>query len=357
MSDVPRWKFLLANSDDMSLIGELTNARSKSLELSLNKPGTARFQLPLLDDMASFIQEETTCIMAYRNEQCVWSGPVWTITESLPDDTLDIGCVGWFQEINEGRELHAGLNFTDTDGGLIAFNLLDQLGVQDPALLPRITKGTYQASIQRTRTYQIGQKVGPLIQELSDIEAGFDFIVDPVTRELNIYWTQIIPDTSLYGYGQNRPEAVFGLNWGPENLQSLRRESDTSRLRNRIFARGKFHTSRADDFPSQSTYGVFEETITLTDVAEDTILAAYANATVLFRGLPSRLISFVPVQFVGNPNVPEPFVEYGLGDIIYVGADRGRVQINHQAMRVFGISISIDEEGNEAATTIQTRYS
>jgi hypothetical protein len=352
------WKFILANSSDLSIIGELTNARNKSVDFALNKPGTARFQMSLVDDMAVYINEEITCILAYRNGVCLWSGPVWTISESLPDDIIDVGCVGWFQELNEARELHTAPTYTDMDAGEIAFALIDLINDQDPATPLRIVKGAKMDSQTRTRTYQVGQKVGPLIQELSDIEAGFDFYIDPLTRELNILYNEVKYGTSLYGIGTDRPEAVFGLNWGPENLQSLKRESDTSRLRNRIFAKGKFGTVESDDYVSQGIYGVFEETIVLSDVGDELILGAYANATVLFRSQPQRIISIVPAQFSNNTdNVPEPFVEYDIGDIIYIGAKRGRVQIEHQAMRVFGITVNIDEEGNEVATNIQTRYS
>lgn len=357
-AEAPRWKFILANSSDMSIIGELVNARNKSLDLALNKPGTARFQLSITDAMAPYINEEITCVLAYRNETCLWSGPVWTVSESLPEDTLDVGCVGWFQELNEARELHTNVSYAETDSGVIAFSLIDILNVQEPTHQTRIIKGTSMSSQNRTRDYQVGQKVGSLIQELSDIEAGYDFSVDPLTRELNIYYNNVKVGTTIYGIGEDRPNTVFGLDWGPDNLQSLKRESDTSKLRNRIYARGKFSTIEADDEPSQDLYGVFEETVVLTDVVEDTILGAYANATVLFRKDPSRVISFVPAQFSNNTdNVPEPFVDYNIGDIIYIGANRGRLIIERQAIRVFGMTIGIDEEGNEVASTIQTRYS
>ncbi len=354
----PKWKFILANSSDMSQIGELINARSKSVDLALNKPGTARFQLPLLDEMSEAIIEESTCILVYRNEECLWSGPIWTISESLPEENLEVGCVGWFQELNEARELHSNLSYTDVDAGQIAFGLIDTLNQQDPSSLMRVVKGQATPSQLRTRTYQQGQKVGPLIQELSDIEAGFDFELDPLTRELNIRYDQVKTGTTIYGIGQDRPDAVFGLSWGPENLQSLRRETDTSKLRNRIFAKGKFGTVEADDYPSQFIHGVFEETITLGDVVEEEILGAYANATVAFRKDPATIINFVPAQFTSSvDNVPEPFVDYEIGDIVYLGANRGRLKLDSQAIRIFGISVSIDEEGNENATNIITRYS
>ena len=46
--------------------------------------------------------------------------------------------------------------------------------------------------------------------------------------------------------------------------------------------------------------------------------------------------------------MPDPLVDYGLGDQVYLTAKYPpRIEISNQAVRVFGMDITIDDEGNE----------
>ena len=48
------------------------------------------------------------------------------------------------------------------------------------------------------------------------------------------------------------------------------------------------------------------------------------------------------------------FDDYDIGDIVYLTAKYGALNIERQAVRVFGVSIDIDNEGNEKIGEIKT---
>ncbi len=103
----PVWKFFLCNSSDMSRIGELTTARSRTLDVGLNQSGSFSCTISMSDPLASKIQPITTCILVMRSLVSVWSGPIWTLQETLPDRNIAISAVGWMELLNR-RTMRSG---------------------------------------------------------------------------------------------------------------------------------------------------------------------------------------------------------------------------------------------------------
>ena len=107
------WKFILVNSNNLSHIGELSQARDKKLEIVLNKPGAASFTYPMDADYAGLIYPFKTGIKAMRWNRvasqvakqavwdCMWSGYVLPIDESVTDNRMSVSCVGWLQRLGQ----------------------------------------------------------------------------------------------------------------------------------------------------------------------------------------------------------------------------------------------------------------
>jgi hypothetical protein len=52
--------------------------------------------------------------------------------------------------------------------------------------------------------------------------------------------------------------------------------------------------------------------------------------------------------------VPEPFEDYDIGDLVHFSAKWGkRVNINNQLSRVFGMTVSITDDGIEEISQLQ----
>lgn len=325
-------------------IGELTQARNKQIQIQLNRPGSCTFTVPLLDALTAEIDPLTTCILAYRGDELKWSGPVWTMEESAPDDSVQVSAIGWLELLNH-RLTTARTIYTNVNDLTILQTLLTDAKTRKG--LPIGVGAASGASQLRTRTYERFSNVGQSMQELSDIENGADYEVDPVTRDLLV--SRRIGTTT---------DVIFGYGWGPLNVQALTRQIDASTMANYVVALGSLNQAAEapPDTPNsaaQNTYGLFEDVASLSDVGSPETLLAYAGAEVLYRETPRHSFTIVPVPAIAA-NVPVPLADYQLGDIVFLTAKRGRLDVDAQPIRIFGMTIAIDENGIERVTGLQT---
>jgi hypothetical protein len=90
---------------------------------------------------------------------------------------------------------------------------------------------------------------------------------------------------------------------------------------------------------------MLEEWITLSDVTQTAILSEYANGEVAYKKYGVTTFAIKPMA-VGN--VPRLFDDFDLGDRVYFSVNRGRFQVDMQAVRVFTATVDIsDETGDE----------
>lgn len=363
------WKLVLANSSTMVNLGELQNVTSKQLDLILNRPGSCQFRMPMSHDLAGEIEEVTTCVKAYRQTpsgtQLIWSGPVWNLEDIAHQDVINVSCVGWFELLNH-RFLRYEKSYqtgTQTAGaialdllniannqkdGPISINFPDGTGTVRPT---GIVVGTNFDIQIRNRLYQKWQNIGQAIVEWSDIENGFDFEITPDTKTMNMY-----PNSFPGILRRDRPQAQFGYRWGPDNLLEFTRTTEANTLVNSQFSQGQFNSLALDqNLTSMATYGLFEDVQIINDVSDITVLQAFSDAEVAVKSSPRVIYRILPHPFLLNSeHIPEPFVDYRLGDHIYVTAKQPpRIDIDKQAMRVYGMSVTIDENGSEKISSLQ----
>jgi hypothetical protein len=149
---------------------------------------------------------------------------------------------------------------------------------------------------------------------------------------------------------------VFAYRWGPDNLSAFQRQIDASQIMNTIYVSGATATyGPGTDAASIAAYGAFEEQVSLSDVYDVNVLTAYGAEEITFRRNPRIIYSVTPFP-VGSAKkrVPDPLIDYGLGDQVYLTAKYPpRLSLSNQAVRVFGMDITIDEEGNEKLGALQ----
>lgn len=356
------WKLYLVNSATMESLGEIKQARDKSFQLALNKSGGCDFQVPLDYGLFSSVEEIKHGVIAYRNDVPRYSGPIWNLDEQTESNSLRVSSVGWFELLNH-RILRLDVGYPSFGAGTITAG---QIVFANPSGTPGtsnyfpgglltianaqrdtwITEGISSDQMNRIITYQKGQSIGGAISQLSEIEAGFDFDIDPLTRIMDIKnWNEV----------RDRTEAVvFGFNWGPGNIEKLGRQFDVSTMVNRYTALGKYGGGFAEDIPSQEEFQLFEEQTQLSDVVDPNVLLGYAGGEVLLRKTPRIIYSFQPFPFVPGGRVPAPFEDYDLGDLIsFTAIKPPRIDIRGQVARVFGINVTVTNEGNEKITALQ----
>lgn len=343
------WKYILARSDNRETIQELREANDRTLQVDRNKSGQATLWLPLKDKASSKAWPWSTCIIAQFDDEPIWSGPVLSRNRDLEGNRASITAVGWFE-----RLMHLLLPDPTTayglqDAGLIIEDLLAKARAIDPTL--PITMGDIQASQDRSITYGLDQSIGQAIIDFGSLEAGVDWWIDPITLQLNVSarkgndlknvrWTYI-------GDGKS----------DQSNLSNVIEDVDGSTVVNDFFARGNGGTGYEQDPFSKENYGVIQESQSLADVSDVNVLVAFAAGEIIYRSNPRVTYTLTP-KSTSKVTVPRFKRNFDIGDTTYLLARKDGIDTTTngegQAVRVFAVSLSINNQDTETITSLQT---
>lgn len=491
----PQWKFVLVNSNDLSSIGDLYEARGKTLNVGLNKPGSCSFTYPFSGHLASDIKPIETGVIAYRKGssgefKAIWSGYVSEISDDGAAETMQISCVGWFERLNKriakqevmwtsqyDNDIIMGTGmttpssatgFTCPSGILQLANLttsnpsgpetisvtftpsggtvtpkvgpgdpvssgqtvavsvpsgsttetqhkssingfaisisgskntpytytasgiyqlayighyysipsgaypsgtnaypLPVVAGSNPNTLTWLDTGTYDSTTTVTpsggfvrKNFKISQdeSFGEAITKLTEQENGpdIDVSLEPnasgkLVRKLNVYVKK----------GDFKSNVYFGFNWGPQNIQTFIKNTQTEKVANNLIGRanGVNPVMLATASGSLSKYGVFESVVNLNQTVPNAdSLAYYTAAEYLFTSEPDISYSITPFPYTIGSSIPEPFVDYDIGDQVRFRAlKEPRIDVSG-SFRVFGMSVSITDDGNETIGELQIYY-
>lgn len=349
------WKFFLANSNNLSIEKDITaEARGKQLNLSYNRPGACSFSVPLTAENYDNTFTNKKAVMVMKNNEWVWSGPIWTRNLDLNEEKIDVSAVGWF-EILMYRIFYAAKTYSSAtwDEGEIVFDLLNMAN-QD--FNTYITPGTNSTSTPRTRNFETFMSIGEEIINLSDTENGFDMEVTPYTRKLNL------KEPNEYA---DRKEIPFGYNWGPNNIANLTIEENGGEMRNRYIVTGSNgiaysypNTSGSSGSASQIDNNLLVEVNQITEENDPIFLQAVANGEGQIKELPITNFEMSLKPF-GPANPYGIFEHFDIGDKIYFTVQKqidGRNLILEYEPRIFAATVNIDEEGREVITSLQTTF-
>jgi Siphovirus ReqiPepy6 Gp37-like protein len=334
------WRFFLARSSDPTYrICELRDAKQRQLTLDMLRPGSFQATVPFDSETAKNVTPWRTCVVAERLGVPRWSGPITTVRGSFASKQVSITAAGWLDILNH-RIVRVKRTFTDIDAGTIASSVVDDAN----AISATGLDVTYVQTTQpRSITYEIGTFVGQIIQSLAEIEDGYDFTVDPITKEIRIYVQK----------SQTRPNTVFAIGAPPHNVSELAVHEDGTTLCNHFLVKGELNWAEANDAPSQSNYGVFDDFESI-DTKADNVLLAYAGVETILRATPRITFEITPYPWSPDGAVPGFGVDYDIGDVVYLTAQGGRYDITRQAQRIYGAALNIDEEGDERVGTLRT---
>jgi hypothetical protein len=391
---VSKWRFNLRQSNDLSLIGELTDASGKSLTLAHNTPGSANWEYPMNGELSSVIQPFNTCISAEMYDwratlamnqlgtpgqvwKWIWSGFVLPVDEDWTGDRMKIGCVGWAQRLAM-RQLKRDKTWTTSDDSTIYQDLLAEMNLaafpdvsaypvptvagSSPATptwiawggtVPNEGPGGATAYVPRssiTITKTKDQAVLPLFDELSGIENGADWWVHPQTRLLYTYRKRCTVRN-----------IVVAFKWGPNNLGQFSRNIAADQKANYVIVKGASGLSAmADNKPDQLQNGLIESLTQWTDCNSAEVLLAEAGAQVIMKANGKITYGVTPFYYAGDIGapvtaVPEPFIDYDpIGDefkLTAISEKRGNIML--QTVRSYGTTVTIDEENNGTLGQLQ----
>lgn len=341
------WKFILADTNTFATLAELEGAKDRNIEYVLNRGGSLGFKLNMNKPSASKIEILSTCVIAYCNGVPQWSGPVWTINENAASGTMTVGAVGW-QRLLERRLIAPSqerlARFMLTDAGAIGAHLIALGNQQWP--LP-FWVGHVVGTQQRKKQYAKYQSIASEVEALADMESGYDFWIDPATREVQ-FWNRLEED--------RRDAVSFTYNAGStSNLADASRDRSADKLVNGIYVTTKTTGSTPSqqiDPTSRSKYGLQEEQMALAEVTDSSVALGYAAGELTLRANPLQMISIAPKK-----DAPKPLVDYHLGSIVKLSVKKGTINITDQPARVFGFSLDISDEDETTVRSLQTTVS
>ncbi len=339
------------NATRLQNLGVFTQARNRKLSVVLNRSGTFSCSMPLDHSETSALRTSTPYLGAvevFKNKTSIWSGFLQNIDDDFVSGTRNLTYVGW-GELLRKRFISTATTLSD-DISNIASAAISSTNANWYTGI--VLGSAFQVGLTVSRTLNPGDNIADLLQQMSDVENGYDYQFyiqrDPFLQPLApIIEYLIIPKT-----GSSKPNAIFELG---RNVLAMNRSYDGTALANFVQVNGSSSVAPGAAWEQQSleTYGLLQDWITLGDVNSNDVLNAYANVEVMLRRNGKAMWQLTPVPSDGSGRVPEPFINYGLGDIIYVTAKRGAFNEQKIALRVFGYDIEIGDDGSERVTNFQ----
>lgn len=187
--------------------------------------------------------------------------------------------------------------------------------------------------------------VSEAIVELSSTLDGFDFRFDPVEPYTDGSGLVVSQFTAAAALGQTRPNTVFEFGTGKRNISNLKRQVS----RDGLLTKG-YHlppnfpgTSEpvvsAEDLPAKAARGLHEGLVT-SDLAVADLRSSLVQEHVQVRKAARQLITFEPTSYGNEFNL-----DYAVGDVVVARAQVGGSVRFNAAFRIYGVGVSIDDNG------------
>jgi hypothetical protein len=354
MSANPVTTFDLVDANTMSKAFSLADATNRSLKPVFNGPGAFSCQMPLDSEAAYYVKNRSVGVLLNRNDRPIWSGGVTNINRNAASNVLSLTATGWMEEFDHRyvrKSQEGALIFTGATGGSIIETLIAACNAQtDIGGTPRplrVSFGTRTDTQTRNRSYHVGDSFGASIRELTTIENGCDLRLDPLTRKLDVVAPTDYAD---------RKDVRFGWGMTPNNLSDATETDDGTNLFNRENAvtSGGIVTPADDPDAIVSAGVMLEEWVSLSDVSDVNIAAAYANAELVVKRHGLTTYQITP-ELYGD--VPRPYDDFEWGDKCYFSVDQGAFQVENQAVRIFAGTINYTDQGDEVIAELEVAMS
>lgn len=365
------WDFIVTTLAGTQL-GEITNADPRTVSVPHLRVPTATFTIPLDSPRATDLLTQDCLLKCYRRDpvtttrSLIFHGPVTSLQEVAVNDgqSLAVTATGPMWRLTKraipGSLSTAGAAYGSPasmlDLGTIAGMMLDDV---NGTSFTGITKGTITASKNGSYGPIWLKNVAEAISELSAGVGSFEYRFNP-TEATGVGgvggWPQIAVMEIAPTFLTVRPDAVFEYGTNRANVDSYERAISYDG----ILTRAHMPIQGFPDAPLPgytplitrsaateiATRGLFEEVIGDNGIAQDSLRNDVLDFHLTYRKDPRHIVTFNPAL---NAR-PAPWTDYFPGDTVRARACvRGIVRFD-ALFRIWGISVTIDKNGNEAAS-------
>lgn len=321
-------------------VQQLAAATARSVKFRLTGTSEASFTLDGTTFEASAIHELVSDLWITRNGFTLYRGRVGGVTDTLDGarHTMQV-TTGDYRALLQRRLLWDAdtLTYTNVDAGDLAATVLTATQQQPGGNLNISGAQPTAVGVKRTITYPAGQSIGQAIEQLSLMDAGWNW--------------DIVPTTGQIGQTFNT-WASRGLNRGvvldyPGRIASLTRTVDPSQYANAIRETGDTGIAAARKEASgiatraEGRWDIQLGDTSLKDAASVTARAAYDLAQ-RQQVVPAYQVKLYPGSW-GGP------LDFWLGDVIELRVNSGRLSVD-DFLRVWEINLDLDDADNETVT-------
>lgn len=348
------WRAVLTNSAYKPL-GELFGASSIVYSRSLNKLATVSFSVPFTVPDFQTIADLSGYIKLYRNTSLQYFGPLITSEEVAERESQSMALtsadVGWVLAKRLAGKSATGQQFTSaTNVAAISKSLIDTANGEAETGIKTDTV-TLTAGSSRTFTAGPYRPVIECVQELGSALDGYDWRFVPIENWVNgavsgskigYFDAQTLIGTdnkpTVFEYGPGTRSNMYGYSF------SRSRDGQATRV---YLPDSTFSTitSSTNTAAEAAGWGRLEDILSLPDITDTTMRQQITDEHVVVRGYPRQIIKVTPHIDPGvTGRVPQPFVDYNIGDTIYAKIiAQGTVRFVG-AVRVYGINVTIEAE-------------
>lgn len=361
MAVTPLWNFYLADLKGNRL-ADLTRTKTRKVTTRLNKPTSVEFSMELFNPAMRFLMGQANqhlLVQATRSDVLIAQCEIAGGSMSGSDASIKVTGTDTAYQRLIGRHVGKsviGTNFTGDRTNIIS-QALTIVNAEKNSLVAMGSTGvtsTVTAGPYRYKPFL------ELLNELGNTLNGYDHWITPTS----------VPSTGIYGYlntaalrGTFKPNVVFEYGTGQKNARDWSYKWDTlNRITRGIHLPPSFPentglsvierpTSPLVAIEDTEGLGRRESIIEGGDVYDTTLRNTLVDEHILVRQQPRALFEIQPA-LQAETGQPQPFVDYDIGDIIEARVLDNGLAFLDALVRIYGITIELDENGNETVTLL-----
>jgi hypothetical protein len=353
--DAPQstWLFGIGPAREGGITHDIPQTSMRKLSVKLTESSDASFEMDGRDPVAGWIDELATDLhVLYRRSpadarQQLYRGRIGKASDkgSKESHRLSVPSVD-YRGVLKRRYLFTGAQqtWTGVDQTAIGWGLITQTqNATGGGGYLGITNGSVPSGITRDRTYELADEIGAKIQELSEVQDGFDWDIVPVNERVLEYQTWYprrgLDRNVLIEYGGNASEFT--------------RDVDSGAYANAIRMTGKAPEGGGSEPPPHERYAADITTAPQgrweAVIGSDMVTAAAVNDRIGWQLAESQVVrpSYSFTMKRGWWQGPD---HCWVGDGVLVRLISGRLNVTDAVMRVYEMEFTPDPNGGEAVT-------
>lgn len=333
----PQYKVVIADIAGTAL--DEVPASNLEFAFTLNGFSSCSFLLPVRHPKStrSLITPGSRTVYIYRKNVLVWGGYLERVQVS-DEENLQVGSDSWLVMLGH-RHIDVNRSYSSIEQQAIAWDLINWTQGKTNGNMGITRWGSEVSSgVTRNVTFKFWErrKILDVISEMSALDNGFDFFIDP-----NKVWKVKSPS-----WGVTQTNIVFEYG---KNVSGVSYQHFADNVANVITGLGAGDgndtcISEVTDSSSETTYGLREDSISYSDIKQFANLTAKANEELRIRKTPRwqpEVAAILDQEF--------DWTAFDVGDTCLLRVNFGYLNIN-QNFRIISKVVAITNEGRETCT-------